>query len=213
MLTITSNLLIAASATYARARLIAMLAVLVGGLSSGHLAATRFHLPEHFAKKIMTVVLACFNWPIALLVIWPMHLTSQLIWLPIVGVTLMLSITAISALLFSFLEKKPKSRLTLILAGGLSNTGYTGGAFVCYALFGTPGLALAHIYLLICLPTFYLTYLPLLKVYELHTEKRSPISKLNFLLDFRMLAIPAMITAIILNLTNIKQPAFIAKLH
>lgn len=197
----------------ARLRLISMLAVLVGGLVSGCLAANRFGLPEHFARKIMTVVLVCFNWPIALLVIWPMQLTRQLIWLPIVGVALMLSITVLSALLFSLLEKNRKSRLTLTLAGGLSNTGYTGGAFVCYALFGTPGLALAHIYLLICLPTFYLTYLPLLKVYELRTEKRSTISKLNFLLDFRMLAIPAIISAIILNLTNVKPPAFIAKLH
>ena len=213
MLEIASNCLLAASATYARIRLIAKFAVLVGGLASGYLAGNRFSLPEHLARKIMTIVLVCFNWPIALLVIWPMQLTRQLIWLPIVGVALMLSITALSALLFSLLEKNQKSRLTLILAGGLSNTGYTGGAFVCYALFGTAGLALAHIYLLLCLLAFYLTYLPLLKVYELRTEKRSAKSKLNFLLDSRMLAIPAIITAIILNLTNVKPPAFIAKLH
>jgi len=213
MLEIASNCLLAASATYARIRLIAMFTILVGGLISGYLAGNRFSLPQNLAKKIMTIVLVCFNWPIALLVIWPMQLTRQLIWLPIVGVVLMLSITAFSAMLFSLLEKNRKSRLTLILAGGLSNTGYTGGAFVCYALFGTPGLALAHIYLLICLLAFYLTYLPLLKVYELRTEKHSAKSKLNFLLDSRMLAIPAIISAIILNLTNVKPPAFIAKLH
>jgi hypothetical protein len=32
---------------------------------------------------------------------------------------------------FYFLEPDPKSKLTLILAADLSNTGYTGGAFVC----------------------------------------------------------------------------------
>ncbi|UCF00340.1 MAG: hypothetical protein JSV82_04540 [Planctomycetota bacterium] len=198
---------------HARTRLVAMFTILVAGLVLGYLASNRFSLPERFAKKIMTAVLVSFNWPIALLVIWPMQLTRQLIWLPILGLFLMLSSTALSAMLFSFLEKNRKSRLTLILAGGLSNIGYTGGAFVCYALFGTQGLAMAHIYLLICLPTFYLIYLPLLKVYELHTEKHSSKSKLNFLLDFRMLAIPAMVAAIILNLTNVKPPCFIAKLH
>ncbi len=161
----------------------------------------------------MTVVLVCFNWLIALLVIWSMQLSRQLIWLPIVGVVLMLAITALSAGIFYFLEPDRRSRLTLILAGGLSNTGYTGGAFVCYALFGMTGLALANIYLLLCLPIFYLVYLPLLKVRELRKEDRNFRLKLNFLLDFRMLAIPAIIAAIILNLTNVKSPAFIAKFH
>jgi predicted permease len=197
----------------ARLRLVSMLAVLVVGLVSGYLAGSRFGLSEHFAKKIMTIVLVCFNWLIALLVIWPMHLSRQLIWLPIVGVVLMLASTALSAGIFYFLEPDRRSRLTLILAGGLSNTGYTGGAFVCYVLFGMAGLAMANIYLLLSVPAFYLIYLPLLKVRELRKEDRNTALKLDFLLDFRMLAIPAIIAAIILNLTNVKPPGFIAKLH
>jgi len=192
---------------------VSMLAVLVIGLLSGYLASSRFGLSEHLAKKIMTIVLVCFSWLIALLVIWPMQLSRQLIWLPIVGVVLMLTSTACSAGLFYFLEPDRRSRLTLILAGGLSNTGYTGGAFVCYVLFGTAGLALANIYLLICLPTFYLIYLPLLKIRELRKEDRNSGLKLNFLLDLRMLATPAIIAAVILNLTNVKPPVFIAKFH
>jgi len=202
------------SAQYiARLRLVSMLVVLVVGLVSGYLASSRFGLSEHLAKKIMTIVLVCFNWLIALLVIWPMHLSRQLIWLPIVGVVLMLTITALSAGIFYFLEPDRRSRLTLILAGGLSNTGYTGGAFVCYALFGMAGLAMANIYLLLSVPAFYLVYLPFLKVRELRTKDRNSRLKLDFLLDFRMLAIPAIIAAIILNLTNVKSPAFIAKFH
>jgi predicted permease len=196
-----------------RFRLVMMLAVLVVGLVSGYLAGSRFGLPEHFAKKIMTIVLVCFDWLIALFVIWPMHLSRQLIWLPIVGLVLMLTITALSAGIFYFLEPDRRSRLTLILAGGLSNTGYTGGAFVCYVLFGVAGLALANLYLLLSLPAFYLIYLPALKVRELRTEDRKTKLKLDFLLDFRMLPIPAMIAAIILNLTNVKSPALIGEFH
>jgi len=197
----------------ARLRLIGMLAVLVIGLVSGYLASSRFGLSEHLAKKIMTIVLICFNWVIALLVIWSMNLSHQLIWLPIVGVVLMLTITVLSAVIFHFIEPNRKSWLTLTLAGAISNTGYTGGAFVCYALFGMTGLALANIYLLICLPVFYLVYLPLLKFREIRSKDRNARLKFDFLLDLRMLATPAIITAIILNLTNVKQPAFIKNFY
>lgn len=197
----------------ARLRLVSMLAVLIIGLLSGYLAGSRFGLPEHFAKKIMTVVLVCFNWLISLLVIWPLQLSEQLIWLPIVGLVLISIVTALSTVIFHSLEPDRKRRLTLILAAGLSNTGYTGGAFVCYVLFGMAGLAMANIYLLLSVPAFYLFYLPYLKVHELRTKDRTAALKLDFLLDFRMLVIPAVIAAIILNLTGVKQPAFITKFY
>jgi predicted permease len=194
-------------------RLTTMLAILVTGLASGYLAGNRLGLPERFAKKIMTIVLVCFNWPIALLVIWPMRLTGRLIWLPIVGVVLMLAVTALSTGLFSCIKLDQTSRLTLILAGGLSNHGYTGGAFVCYALFGAAGLALANIFIVFWLPAVYLIFFPLLKVHELRTKDSGTKFRLNQILDFRCLVLPAVITAIVLNLTGVKLPAFIAKFH
>ncbi|MHC4445818.1 MAG: AEC family transporter, partial [Planctomycetota bacterium] len=135
------------------------------------------------------------------------------IWLPIVGLCLMLTSTAISTVLFSFLKLDRRSQLTLILAGGLSNIGYTGGGFVCYALFGAAGLALANIYLLLYLPTLYLIFLPLLKVRELRIKDSNAGFRLSQVLDPRCLAIPAIITAIILNLTNVNPPDFVSKFH
>jgi predicted permease len=190
-----------------------MLAILVGGLVSGYLASNRFGLPERFAKKIMTIVLVCLNWPIALFVIWPMQLTGQLIWLPIVGVVLMLTITAISTTLFSFFKLDRRSRLTLMLAGALSNMGYTGGAFVCYALFGATGLAMANLYPAFWIPTVYLTFFPLLKIQELRIKDSKAKFRLSKVLDFRFLVLPAVIAAIVLNLTDVESPAFIAKFH
>jgi len=197
----------------ARIRLASMLAILVGGLVSGYLANNRLRLPEHFAKKIMTTVLVCFNWPIALLVIWPMQLTGQLIWLPIVGIVLMLVITALSITMFSFLKLDQRSRLTLILAGSLSNMGYTGGAFVCYALFGTTGLAMANIYPVFWMLTVYLTFFPLLKIQELRIKDSDAKFSFGQILDLRFLVLPAVIAAVVLNLTGVKSPAFIAKFH
>jgi len=207
------NVLAHLSAMDSRLRLASMFAVLIGGLVAGYLASNRFGVPEHLAKKIMTAVLVSFNWLIALFVIWRMQLSRQLIWLPIVGLCLMLTSTALSIGLFSFLKLDRRSRLALILAGGMSNIGYTGGAFICYALFGAVGLALANIYFLLYLPTLYLIFLPLLKVRELRLKDSNAGFTLKQVLDPRCLAIPAIITAIILNLTNVKTPDFVLKFH
>jgi len=195
----------------ARLRLVTMFVVLLGGLISGYVARSRFGLSESWAKRIMTAVLVSFNWLIALLVIWRMRLSSQLIWVPIVGVILMLAITGFSAGLFYLFEPDRKSRLTLILAGGLSNLGYTGGAFVCYALFGADGLGIANIYPLLWVPAVYLIFFPLLKVREIRVEGSSAKLKLSQVLDFRFLALPAVIVAIVLNLTDVRMPAFIVR--
>ena len=197
----------------ATVRLASMFAVLVAGLTSGYLASNRFGLPEYWAKKIMTAVLVFLNWPIVLLVIWPMRLSTKFIWLPIVGVVLMLAATAISTLVFSMMNLDRRSRLTLIMAGGLSNLGYTGGAFVCYALFGTAGLAVANIYLLLWTPAVYLSFFPMLKIREIRTQARSDGFSFTRILDVRMLAIPAAIVAIILNSTGVRDPAFITKFY
>jgi len=214
MLPVLSNILATLSAEdIARLRFASMLAVLVGGLVSGYLAANRFGLPEKLAKKIMTGLLVCLNWPIALLVIWRMQLTGELIWLPIVGLCLMLTIIALSTVVFSFFKLNRRSRFTLILAAALSNLGYTGGAFVCYALFGADGLALANLYLLLWIPTVYLVFFPLLKVHELRINDANAEFKLKQVLDPRCLAIPAVIIALLLNLTDIKIPGFVSELH
>ena len=214
MLPVPQNILATFSAQdVARLRFASMLVVLVCGLVSGYLAGKRFGLPESLAKKIMTGLLVCLNWPIALLVIWRMQLSRELIWLPIVGLCLMLTITAISTAVFSAYKLDRRSRLTLILAGALSNLGYTGGAFVCYALFGANGLGLANLYLAPVISTIYLVFFPLLKVHELRINDTHREFKLVQILDPRCLAIPAVITAIVLNLTNTQFPNFISKLH
>ena len=214
MLAVLSNTLAALSAEdVARLRFASMLMVLAGGLVCGYLAGSRFGLPEKLAKKIMTGLLVCLNWPIALLVIWRLQLSREFIWLPIVGLCLMLTMTALSATVFSFFRLDRSSRLTLILAGALSNLGYTGGAFVCYALFGADGLGLANLYLVLWMPAVYLVFFPLLKVHELRISGSKAQFKLSQVLDPRCLSIPAVIVAVILNLTNIRIPNFVSEFH
>lgn len=194
-------------------RLGTMLAVLVVSLVSGYLAATRFGVPERYAKTIMTIVLVSFNWLIALLAIWRVQLSSRFIWLVIAGVVLLLSVTALSTVIFSLFKIDSARRLTLILAGSLSNLGYTGGAFICYGLFGIAGLALANIYIILWVPVAFFVFLPLLKVHELKAKGLDARFSLNYIIDFRCIALPAVIVAVILNLSHVEFPAFISKFY
>jgi predicted permease len=194
-------------------RLAVMFLVLATGVFSGYLASSRFGLSQQFARTIMVVVLVCFHWIIAFLLIWRMQLHISLIWLPLAGVILMLSATAISVAVFSFVKVDHRSRLTLVLAGSLSNIGYTGAAFVCYGLFGTAGLAFATVSLLFWTPAVYLVFFPLLKLHELRVNGQSGRFGLRWLLDPRCFVVPAAITAFVLNLAAVKPPAFISRFY
>jgi predicted permease len=193
-------------------RLAMILTILIGGACRRLHSKQPIWIAGALRKKAMAIVLVCLDCPIALFVIWPMQLSGQLIWLPIIALLLMLIITALSAATFYHFEPDKPKRLTLILATGFSNTGYTSGAFVCYVLFGLAGLALANLYVLFSLPTFYLIYLPTLKARQLHTEERKA-GPFDVMLDLRMLPIPVIITAIILSLADVKSPAFITRLY
>ena len=197
----------------ARIRFASMFVVLVGGIISGYIASSKFGLSEEIAKKLMTFALIFLNWPITLIVIWQMKLDAEIAWLPVIGLILLLVITAISVAIASLHKLEAKSRLTLILACALGNHGYTGGAFVCYALFGLTGLARAHIYLLFWVPVVFLIFLPLIRISEASTTTTKKRFFLSSLFDWRMIMIPVLIIAIILNLSEIKIPKIIMKLH
>jgi len=196
----------------ARIRFGSMFFTLVAGVTAGYLAKN-LGLSENIAKKIMNIVLGVFSWPIALLIIWPMQLSKDFIWVPIIGVVLMLIITALSRLIFSLHRINGPSLITLMLAGGLSNMGYTGGSFICYALFGLTGLALGHIYLLLWMPVVYLIFLPILKLFQLRRHPSGAAPGMHQLLDYRMLVVPAIISAIMLNLADVKMPDWPVKFH
>lgn len=194
-------------------RLVGMLAVLIGALVLGHLASHRFGLSEDWAKKIMTAVLVSFNWLIALFVIWKLNLSPRLAWLPLIGVAVTLLITTASALIFAIFKLERKTFLTLVLAGGLSNLGYTGSGFICYALFGASGLALANLYFLLAIPAAYLFFFPMLKTLQLRTTDSDARFKLVHFLDLRLLVFPSVVLALILNLANVRVPTFLSRLY
>ena len=194
-------------------RIAGMFIVLVGGLITGHSVATKLTLPDLWARRIMTFVLISFDWIIVLLVIWRMDLTRQLFWVPVVGVVLMLTIVGLSAVIFSFFKLQRKSFLSIILTAGLSNLGFTGGAFIAYIFLGIPALAIANIYLVLWLPVVFFIFFPLLKLNELRIVDSNAKLDIRTFLDIRFIILPAMAAALYLNLTNVQFPQFVNKLR
>ena len=193
-------------------RLLSMLLVLVTALSAGFYARKR-EVPEIWAKKIMMFVVVVLNWPVALFVIWKMKLDKQYIWLPVITVLLMLAVALFSTLFSSLLKLNYKSRFTFILASSLSNLSYTGGAFVCYAMFGQLGLGLANLYIIFWLPTAYLVFFPILKIREMKNSDQPMKFSFNQIFDARYIVLPAIFIALLLNWLKIPQPQFIQSWH
>jgi len=194
-------------------RFLSMFVVLIAGIAAGYLGANHFGLSENLAKKIMNTVLVVFGCPIALLIIWKMRLSRELFYLPVIGAALTLVVTVFSGIIFSLHKLNRRSWLTLVLAGGLSNMGYTGGSFICYTLFGVTGLALAQIYIAFWPVIVYLIFFPILKMFQLHSQGHHTRYHLHRLVDYRMLAVPVIIIAVALNLCKIKRPDWIVTFH
>ncbi len=213
-----NNILALSSDMVIKIRLYSMLTVLVVSVISGYIAHNKFSLPQALAKRLMTLVLIAFNWVVSLFVIWRIPLIPKYIWLPIVGVALMVTITIISHFLFLRSNMPAKSKTTMTLAGGLSNISFTGAAFICYAFYGKDALALANLYLVLWLPAVYLIFFPILRYKQLNLINDETVSKSEFFsfktfLDPRFLVVYASALAVILNLANVPFPKLVSNLY
>jgi len=197
----------------AQIRLSLMFVVLVTGIVGGYLIGTRLAGSRKLAKSLMSTNLIFFQPFIALFVIWAVHINPQIFYLPAIGGALLLIGTACSWIIFLLFRLRRESRFTMTLAGGLSNLGYTGGAFVCYALLGKRGLALGNIYILLWAPLAYFVFLGWLKFYELRRSRPSVRLSASHFFDLRGIVLVAIITALILNQSRFKPPTFIKQFY
>ncbi len=194
-------------------RLAGILTVLILGIGGGYIANNKFHVPEKYAKSIMNFVLIGLTCPVVLFIFWDLPLTYEINWLPVIGAILMLAMTVASALIFHFYDLDNRTKITLILGGGLSNSGFTGGAFVCYALFGPEGLGLANVFLILSVPIFYILFMPLLKFFDMKAKKHGNGLNILHFFDARMLVIPTAVIAFALNLGKVPFPKIIDDLY
>lgn len=194
-------------------RFLSFFGVLILGCLAGYVSGAGLKLDEKWAKRAMNFVLLVLTAPIIFLVMWDVELKYHYIALPILGAVIMVLMSGVSYLLFRFQNLKHERQLTMTMAGGLSNMGYTGSSLICYIFFGAKGLGLCQIYLLSWSPIVFLVFFPMLKAAE-HTRK-TPEKNMNLLtfMDIRLIIIPVVLAALGFNLLGIPRPEFVEKLH
>lgn len=193
-------------------RFIGMAAVLFLGVLLGYIVGRGLEKTEVLAKRIMIFVMVFLSWPILFFVVWKMDLSLQLIYLPVICSFMMIIMTGLSAVVF-FIHKLPfDSHATITLAGGLNNMGYTGGGFVCYALFGLAGLGISQIYIIAFPIITFMILVPTIKVIQAKALK-STLSVSKIIFDYRLISVPIIIFALLLNLLNTKPPEWIFTFH
>jgi len=195
----------------AKIRFLCMFTVLLGGVAGGYLAGTRLGLDEKVARKLMTLVIAVFSWPATLIAIWQIEMRWNVLTVPAMGVLLLLVSSVLALVAFRFHKLDTRARLTAVMAGGLANLSYTGGAFVCYALFGLHGYALGQLYLALWLPTVYIIWMPILKAYEQRALGHKVRFGLRDMVDARLVGLWAVAVGVILNFSPLKAPAIITR--
>jgi predicted permease len=124
----------------------------------------------------------------------------------------LLLVSSVFALVaFRFHKLDTQGRLTAVMAGGLANLSHTGGAFVCYALFGLEGYALGQLYLALWLPMVYIMWMPILKAYEQRTLGRVGKFTSRDLFDARLMGLWAMAAGLALNFSHLKTPSLLTQ--
>lgn len=118
-----------------------------GALSLGHLA----HRHKQLAPPIMRLTILILETPIFIYSFWLLDLNQVTVYapIPIIAALLVLLVLLISHGWSKVVhDQRPLSQGSFVLSAGFSNIGTTGGAFICYLLFGLNGLALGYLFLL-----------------------------------------------------------------
>ena len=103
--------------------------------------------------------------------------------------------------------------LTCVLSSGLSNNGYTGAGFVCYAFFGLQGLGVANIYIALWTPVVLMLFFPVLRIRQKRVNNEEHVLSIKNYFDLTMLAVPAFFVALGLNLLGVAVPRFIGEFY
>ena len=147
--------------------------VIVGGVSCGYVLRRLGILHERYAPTISTVVLLVAYPFIAFLSIWSVSLEVKVIVLPCIQVISFFVILAVSLAISRLHHLAKLEQGTFVLAGALTNQGYTMGGLICFLLHGNDGLALAQIYVILWSPLILFVVFPLSNYFNPRQSDRS----------------------------------------
>jgi malate permease and related proteins len=120
--------------------------IIYGGLALGW-SLSRW---QFLAPTLMRFAILILEAPIFLYSFWILDISQirQYAPIPVISTLLVFASLGLSRVWAHRIFSQTKAQGSFILAASFSNTGTTGGAFICYLLFGIQGLSLSSLYLL-----------------------------------------------------------------
>lgn len=181
--------------------------------AAGYFCRRRQWVSEGIAGPLMfhTVV---FGWtPVSIVVLWSLELQWSLVALPIIGMLLPLAMAPVGFALLKLHRLDRASAGTFVVTCGLSNIGMTMGGFICYCLFGLPGLSYVQLYTMSWSLPFICCYYPIGRWFDQPGEVIDLAFIFRTIFDRRSLPMVGAIVGLILNLYHVTMPPFIFRYH
>jgi hypothetical protein len=163
--------------------------------------------PDQLARRIVLINLCMFDPIIILWTVWGLHISKELIYLPLSGLCIVI-LGFLAGFLFAWpLKLPPKSHGTFVITSSLSNHGFTLGGYICYLLIGEQGLALSYIFLLYFVFYLFLFIFPYARCVQASEEQIS-IKQLiiSSFINVRNIPLYTTIFAIFLKKYHITRP-------
>lgn len=195
-------------------RFVILASVMVLPTAAGYVVRRSGLIAERFSKLLMTGVVVCGYSSVAFLGIWGAELDVSSIWLPSLAAAHVLVMLGLGLAAGRVVRRRRADIGLFGLSAGLGNNGTTMGAFVAFILYGQQGLGLASVYCLMWTPMMVLVAYPVARHYADDSSDDSlGRLMLRCIFDIRSIGLPIAITAVLLSISGLPQPAAVEKYH
>jgi predicted permease len=167
------------------------------------------------ASLIMRLAIIFIDAPIFIYSFWIFDVDKlrNYFWIPVMGVVLLLIPVLLTPIWAKRILPDRKSQGSFILSASFSNIGSTGGSFICYLLFGLPGLSLGYLFLL---PYPFMVFTIGFSIARKYSTGRTVHLKeylLNILTNlFSLIPLISIAAGVTLNISGIKPPHILVPL-
>ncbi len=172
----------------------------------GMVTRSRHDNAPALSKRLLRINLMTAEPLIILWSIWGLSLTREFLFLPIIGMGLVLVGMLSGRLLVPWLGFPPRTRASFLISSSIANQGYPMGGFLCYLLMGEEGLGISFIftaYFMFCV--FFVLFPYAQKVSSRSTYSLTFVRE--FLVNRQNMPIYAIIAALVLHGLHIERPA------
>jgi len=194
-------------------RFILIVSGIVVATAVGYLTRKRDWLDESCAGPLMFYIVILGWTPASALVLWQLPLQWSLIALPVVSTLLPVCLAPFGYFFSRIHRLDSKSAGTFIVASGISNIGFTMGAFVCYCLFGMLGLGYANLFAATWAVPYVGFYYPLARRYGDPHARLDIRFLLRTFFDIRALPVLGSVIGLAFNIIQLPFPGCIATFH